>query len=103
MPSCQICNFQNEPYHLIFINSATTISVKLVEALLKVVVVVVASVFFHVVEGVFDEQLRLLLVKVAIQIGVVLRPDLINTLSDQLVNLCLNFGIHFSLLFQIFN
>ena len=72
--------------HLALFNRSGAVLVELTEALVEVFVVE-ASTVGHIGEGVANELLGLFLVKVAIAIGVVLSPDLVDALCDDIVDL----------------
>ena len=84
----------DEDGHLVLLDGAGTVLVELLEAGLEVVLGELTGVV-HLGEGVLDELLGLLLVEGAGVVLVVLSPDVVNTLSDNSVNIC-----HFS--FSIF-
>merc|ERR1712146_422647 len=77
----------DEDGHLILLDGATAVLVELLEAGLEVGLGELAGVV-HLSEGVLNELLGLLLVEGARVVLVVLSPDVVNTLSDNSVNVC---------------
>ena len=71
--------------HLALFDRSGAVLVELTEALVEVIVIE-ASAVGHVGEGVANELLGLVLVQVAIAIGVVLSPDLVDALGDDVVD-----------------
>ena len=72
--------------HLATLNRAGAIFVELAEALIKVIIVESCAIC-HIGQCVLYEALRLLLVEIAVVVIVVLGPDLVDALADNVVNL----------------
>ena len=77
--------------HLTFFDSSGAILVELTEALVEVFIIESGAVR-HVRKRISDELLGLVFVKVTIAVSVVLGPDLVHTLGDDVVNFRVSLG-----------
>ena len=71
--------------HFSLLDSARVVLVELAEALIEVLIIETGAVR-HVGEGVAHELLSLVLVQVTVAVRVVLAPDLVDALGDNLVD-----------------
>ena len=76
----------NELDHLTALNRAGAIFVELTEALIEVIIVESGAIC-HISQSVLHELLCFLLVEKAVAVIVILGPDLIDALGDNVVNL----------------
>ena len=84
--SSQSSDLLDELDHLAFLDRARVVLVELSEALVEVIIIEAGAVG-HVRESIADELLSLFLVQVAVAVPVVLPPDLVDALGDDIVNL----------------